>query len=44
MKARLDSADTVPGRGGATNALIFRQIGEARRAADIAIVKLEFQI
>ncbi|WP_156966863.1 hypothetical protein [Paraburkholderia ferrariae] len=43
-ESALDSADTVPGRRGASNALIFREIGQAVRAVGIAIVKLEFQI
>jgi hypothetical protein len=43
-ESALDIADTVPGRGRASNALIFRQIGQAGRATGIAIVKLEFQI
>jgi hypothetical protein len=44
MKTRLDSADTVPGRDGRSNALIFRQIAQAERSGAIAFVKLLFQI
>jgi hypothetical protein len=44
MKSRLDIADTVPGRRGGANALIFRQIRQAAGYVASAFMKLQFQI
>jgi hypothetical protein len=44
MKTRLLVADTVPGRDGGANALIFRQIDRAVCTAGISILKSWFQI
>jgi hypothetical protein len=44
MKTRFLVADTVPGRDGEANALIFRQIDGTVCATGISILKSWFQI